>query len=52
MYIPQKVRVSRGDFYLINEGDRIEKKKGQKKITVIKAEDTSGDDDFLDLLQD
>jgi len=52
LFIPHKVQVSKEDFSFINEGDKIEKKKGQEKITVIQTEDASNSDDFLNLLQD
>ena len=50
IFIPQKVRVSKDDFFLINEGDKVAKKKGQRTITVIKTEEKSDREDFLDLL--
>jgi len=37
LFIPHKVRVTKEDFSRVSEGDRIERKKGDKAISVVKS---------------
>jgi len=49
IFVPQKAKISKKDFQVINEGDRVEKSKGQEKIHISK-EAPAEKEDFLDLL--